>query len=190
MKNFFDKAFALTAIILLSPLFLIVSCLILVTSSRPIFYIQDRVGKNKKIFRLIKFRTMVKNADELKASLSKQNEAVFPFFKIKNDSRITPIGKFLRKTSLDELPQLFNVLRGDMSIVGPRPVLPEEALFLEDYRFDVRPGITGPTQIYRDKKLSLDKRNQLELYYIQRKHKLLTDLRIILKTLCVVFKGE
>lgn len=189
MKRFLDVSFALVAILVLFPLFVVVSCSILATSGRPIFYVQSRIGKSKRQFRLIKFRTMVNNADALKVSLFDKNEATFPFFKIKDDSRITPIGKFLRKTSLDELPQLFNVLIGDMSIVGPRPVLIEEATFLNDRRFTVRPGITGPTQIYRDKNLSLGERDQLELTYTRSKHKLCTDLRIILKTLRVVFKG-
>lgn len=190
MKRVFDVIFSFTAIIILSPLLLLISLLVLITSGRPIFYLQNRVGKDRKQFRLIKFRSMVKNADELKVKMFAQNEATFPYFKIKNDSRITPIGKFLRKTSLDELPQLFNVLKGDMSIVGVRPVLPEEAVHLEDFRFTAEAGITGATQLYRDKKLSLKGISQIEKEYIHRKHKFWGDILIIFKTFRVVFKGE
>ena len=190
MKRIIDVLLSLAAIIVLLPLFIIISCAVLISSGWPIFYIHNRVGKDRRQFRLIKFRTMVNNADALKPTLATQNEATFPFFKIKNDVRITKIGRILRKTSLDELPQLFNILIGDMSIVGPRPVLIDESAFLNNSRFTVRPGLTGPTQIYRDKKLSLDEMNKLEMDYVQSKHKLIVDLCIICKTLRVVFKGQ
>ena len=190
MKRFFDVALSLCAIILLIPLFIVVSCLILITSGRPIFYVQKRVGMNRRRFKMYKFRTMVKNADALKDTLAEQNEEMFPFFKVKNDPRITKLGKILRKTSIDELPQLFNVLKGDMSIVGPRPLLPMESYYFEDERFDVLPGITGPTQIYRDKRMGVAERERIERDYILSKHQMLADMRIILKTVGVVFKGE
>lgn len=186
MKRSAEVILSAAAIIILSPLLVIISLAILISSGWPIFYVQERVGKDKKVFRLIKFRTMVRNADALKAYMWNENEAVYPFFKINKDTRITKIGRILRKLSLDELPQLFNVLMGDMAFVGPRPVLREEAAHLNELRFTVRPGITGPTQIYRNKQMGLNERNKLEIEYIQNKN----DLSLILKTFKVVFKGE
>lgn len=186
MKRSAEVILSAATIIILSPLLVIISLAVLISSGWPIFYVQERVGKDKKVFRLIKFRTMVRNADALKAQMWNENEAVYPFFKINKDTRITKIGKALRKLSLDELPQLFNVLIGDMAFVGPRPVLKEEAAHLNELRFMVRPGITGPTQIYRNKQMDLNERNKLEIEYIQNKN----DLSLILKTFKVVFKGE
>lgn len=190
MKRLFDIVLALCALIILSPILAAAALAVLICSGRPIFYVQERVGKGGRIFRIIKFRTMVRDADELKATLLSENEAPFPFFKIKNDSRITQIGRILRRTSIDELPQLFCVLRGDMSIVGPRPVLKEEAEHLDALRFTVHPGLTGPTQIYRGVRITPSERAMLESEYILAEHRLLTDMRIILATVRVVFRGE
>lgn len=189
MKRFCDIVLSLLALIVLSPLFVFIGIAIFIDSGAPIFYTQTRVGKGRKTFRLIKFRTMVKNADKIKAELYAQNEAAFPYFKIKNDSRITRVGKFLRKTSLDELPQLINIIKGEMSIVGCRPVFPEEAVHLKDIRFTVNAGLTGATQIHRNENLPLDEIERLEAEYVNHPNKFWADLCIILKTFKVVFKG-
>ena len=135
----------------LSPIFLVVAFLIKITSPGPVFFVQERVGLNKRRFRLFKFRTMVPDAEKRQAELENLNECRGAAFKIKNDPRITPIGKILRKTSLDEFPQLINVLKGDMSLVGPRPLpLRDYKEFNEDWqrrRFSVRPGITCLWQV-------------------------------------------
>ena len=120
----------------------------------------------------------------------KLNEANFPFFKCSSDPRVTPIGRILRKTSIDEIPQLINILKGEMSFVGPRPVLPEEAKYIIDEHFWVKPGLTGPTQIHREKNLTLEEYNLLDREFVNSKHPIWRDLVIILKTFKVVFKGE
>lgn len=190
MKRTFDLVVSVLALIVLSPLFVIVAIAILIDSGAPIFYTQTRVGKRRKPFRLIKFRTMVKNADKLKSKMYSQNEAAFPYFKIRNDSRITKVGKFLRRTSIDELPQLFNIIKGDMSIVGCRPVLPQEASYLKDIRFEVDAGLTGITQIHRNENLALDEIERLEAEYVNSTKRMWLDLCIIFKTFKVVFKGQ
>ena len=186
--KFFNIIIALILLIVLSPLFIIVSLLILILDGKPIFYTQERVGKDKRIFKIFKFRTMVNNADELKNQLLSENEATFPFFKIREDKRITKIGKILRKTSIDELPQLINVIKGDMSFVGVRPILKEEMPYLSEERFLVNAGMTGPTQILRGEKLTLDEINEVESKYAKNKN-ILNDLKIVFKTFLVIFKG-
>lgn len=189
MKRILDIIFSLLLIILLSPLFLILSFMILVSCGRPIFFKQKRVGKDRKEFILYKFRSMVQNAEQEKYKLLQFNEAAPPFFKMKDDPRITPIGRVLRKLSLDELPQLFNILKGDMSFVGPRPTIVEEARYLSGTRFKCRPGLTGPTQIFREKVLNLNEIQELEDNYVN-KNSIFNDFIIVLKTFAVVFKGE
>ena len=162
----------------------VVSLLIKVDSRGPVFYRQRRVGKNGRLFDVVKFRTMVPNAHALRQELAALNEADGPLFKIRNDPRITRIGRFLRKTSIDELPQLWNVLRGEMSLVGPRPALPEEAALwapeLRD-RLRVQPGITGMWQVSGRSNTSFDEYSRLDLYYVDN-WSLIADLSIMAKT--------
>src|SRR5471030_1198666 len=127
-KRAMDIFCSLTGLIILAPIFLLVGILIKLESKGPIFFSQERIGKNGYKFKMYKFRSMVKNAEELKDKLSKKNEMSGPMFKMKEDPRVTKFGKFIRKTSIDELPQLFNVLKGEMSLVGPRPSLPKEVI--------------------------------------------------------------
>ena len=173
-------------LIVLSPLFLVVSIFIVLDDPKgsPIF-VQTRVGKNGKEFRFYKFRSMVPDAEEQLDSLLGRNEMDGPVFKIRDDPRITRMGKFIRKTSIDELPQLWNVLRGDMSIVGPRPPVPREVAQYSDYqrqRLSVTPGLTCYWQVRKDRNLcSFDEWVEMDLQYI-RERSIDTDLKIILKT--------
>jgi exopolysaccharide biosynthesis polyprenyl glycosylphosphotransferase len=185
----------LTSILLLvfSPLFLLTAVLIKLDSPGPIFFIQDRVGLNKRRFRLYKFRTMVEGADKQHDELEVLNEVSGPVFKIKNDPRITNIGKFLRKTSIDELPQLINVLKGDMSLVGPRPLpVRDYNGFDKDWhrrRFSVRPGITCLWQVNGRSSIPFEQWMKLDMEYIDR-WSLYLDFAILAKTIPSVWKGS
>ena len=191
-KRIFDIAFSLLVLSVFSPVYLILAVAIAVSSPGPILYAQQRVGKNYKRFRCLKFRTMVNNADEMLASImaeSPQLQSEFADnFKLKDDPRITKIGKFLRLTSLDELPQFWNVLKGDMSVVGPRPLVPEE---LPKYGsrmkqvLSIRPGITGLWQVSGRNDIPYPRRVQIDVYYVNARSWLL-DLWIILKTIGVL----
>ena len=181
---------------MLSPLFLLVAVLIKLTSpGGPVFFVQDRIGLRKRKIRVIKFRTMVPGAEQGITALERFNEASGPVFKIKNDPRVTFLGRFLRKTSIDELPQLFNVLRGDMSLVGPRPLpLRDYAGFSQDWhrrRFSVKPGITCLWQIYGRGSLSLpfEKWMQMDMDYIDH-WSLWLDFKILAQTLPAVIHGK
>jgi len=184
-KRLFDLVASFFALVLLAFPLAALAVLIKVDSRGPVFYRQRRVGKNGRLFDVVKFRTMVPNAHALRAELAALNEADGPLFKIKNDPRITRIGRLLRKTSLDELPQLWNVLRGEMSLVGPRPALPEEAKLwapeLRD-RLRVQPGITGMWQVSGRSNTSFDEYSRLDLYYVDN-WSLIADLSIMAKTL-------
>ena len=192
VKRGFDIVFALVVLIVFSPLYLILALLIAISSPGPIFYVQERVGKNYKRFGCIKFRTMVDKADEVLESMmadSPQMRSEFEdSFKLKEDPRVTPIGKFLRLTSLDEFPQFWNVLKGDMSVVGPRPLVPEE-LHKYGSRMDkvltIRPGITGLWQVSGRNDIPYPQRVQIDVYYVNARN-WLTDLWIIVQTLGVV----
>ena len=190
IKRMCDFFAALIGIILLTPLWIIVALMVRLNDGGPAFFKQERVGLNGTTFTMYKFRTMRVDAEELKASLMEANEADSSagnsiMFKMANDPRITRIGSFLRKTSIDELPQLFNVLRGDMSLVGPRPPLPSEVAQYEPRvmgKFAVRPGITGLWQISGRSNLSWDETVHLDLSYAQ--HRSLTlDAWIMLQTI-------
>jgi exopolysaccharide biosynthesis polyprenyl glycosylphosphotransferase len=194
IKEIIDYLAAGTGIILLCPLFLLLIVLIKTTSRGPAFFIQQRCGLYGRIFPLIKFRTMVNDAEKLKEKLQKENEADGPVFKIAHDPRITPVGKFLRKTSLDELPQLFNVLMGHMSLVGPRPPLPEEVKKYEPWqrrRLSMKPGLTCTWQVNGRNTLNFERWMRLDLEYIDQ-WSLLLDSKILLKTVkeVVSFHGR
>jgi exopolysaccharide biosynthesis polyprenyl glycosylphosphotransferase len=192
MKRSADFILSTLGIIVISPILMAVAAAIKLDSKGPLIIKQKRIGKNGAPFHMLKFRSMVANAEALKAALAHQNEADGPVFKIKNDPRITRVGRFIRKYSLDELPQLFNVLAGQMSLVGPRPPLPNEVEQYSDYqwrRFDVRPGITGLWQVSGRSDLPFEEWVKLDIYYIER-WSLSLEFKILLKTIPVVLKGE
>jgi len=172
------------------PLFGIVALIIRINSpGAPVVFTQLRTGKGGRRFHMYKFRTMVRDAEELKAKYAHLNELQWPDFKITNDPRITRLGKFLRKTSLDEIPQILNVLKGEMSLVGPRPTSfgAETYKLWHTYRLDVMPGITGLWQIIGRAKLEFDDRLRLDIAYIERAS-LLLDLYILFMTVFAVFQ--
>lgn len=188
-KRALDFLAALLGLILLSPIFLIVSILIKLESEGEVIFSQTRIGFNGKEFKMYKFRSMVKNAEELKAKLAAQNEMSGPMFKMKDDPRVTKVGKFIRKTSIDELPQLINVLKGDMSLVGPRPSLPKEVENFEDWmlrRLEVKPGLTCYWQVSGRNNIDFEDWMKLDIQYVEDRNFLL-DLKLIFKTFFVLF---
>lgn len=188
LKRFFDIVLSLVGLIILAIPCLIIAILIKLCDGGPVLYTQARVGKDGKIFKIYKFRSMYVDADKLLDKLSEQNEVTGPMFKMKNDPRITSVGRFLRKTSLDELPQLWNVLLGDMSLVGPRPPLPKEVAKYSEYdrqRLWVIPGCTGLWQATERNDVGFDRMVELDLEYIQ-KRSLMFDAKIILMTFWVI----
>jgi exopolysaccharide biosynthesis polyprenyl glycosylphosphotransferase len=191
-KRILDFSVSLFSLITLTPLFLVTALLIKLTSPGPVFFIQERVGLSKRRFRLFKFRTMVQGAEQRLAEVAHLNEVSGPVFKIKNDPRLTRLGKLLRKTSIDELPQLFNVLKGDMSLVGPRPLpVRDYKGFDQDWqrrRFSVRPGITCLWQINGRSSTPFDKWMELDMQYIDH-WSLGLDLKILAKTVPAVLRG-
>lgn len=193
MKRLLDILIALVGIICLSPVFIIVGILIkLEDPNGPVFFTQTRVGLNEQNFIMIKFRSMVVNAEELLEQLVEQNEARGHLFKIKNDPRVLKVGKFIRKTSIDELPQLINVLKGDMSLVGPRPPLQREVNEYTAYhkkRLTVVPGCTGLWQISGRSSIGFEEMVELDLKYIQVRN-FWFDFRIILKTVFLLFGSK
>jgi len=192
IKRTLDILFSIILLILFSPVFLLAAMLIYSTSEGPIFYLQERVGLNKRRFRMYKFRTMVRNAEKLMDRLESLNEASGPVFKIKNDPRITQVGKILRRTSVDELPQLLNVLKGEMSLVGPRPLpVRDYEGFNADWqrrRFSVRPGITCLWQIAGRNSIPFEQWMRLDLQYVDE-WSLWLDLKILARTIPAVVKG-
>ena len=193
LKRFLDIFASLLLLVISSPLFLIVSVAIKSSSPGPIFFIQERIGLNKRRFRLYKFRTMVQDAEKMQAELKKWNEATGPVFKIKNDPRVTKIGRILRKTSIDEIPQLINVLKGDMSLVGPRPLpVRDYEGFDQDWhrrRFSVRPGLTCLWQVNGRSDTPFEKWMKLDMEYIDN-WSLRLDFKILLKTIPAVIRGS
>ncbi len=192
VKIILDFILTLIVLILISPFMLLISVLIKLEDGGPIFFKQVRVGRHGRLFNCFKFRTMVVNAEELREKLMALNEVDGPVFKIKNDPRITRIGRFLRKTSLDELPQFLNVLFGDMSIVGPRPPIPSEVKQYERNlirRLSINPGITCIWQVSGRNNIPFDRWMEMDMEYIDN-WSLALDLKIILKTIKVVFRGE
>ena len=191
VKGLFDILFSLVLLIILSPLFVVISLFVCIGSKGAPFFLHYRVGKNGKIIYIYKFRTMVPHAEEMIASFTPSQKAEWEQnFKLKNDPRITRVGKILRATSLDELPQLFNILKGEMSFVGPRPVIESE---LEWYGSDrdkflsVTPGLTGWWACHGRSTVGYPERCKLELYYVDNASVLL-DLKIMFRTVTSVFK--
>ena len=189
LKRLIDIVGSGLGILILIPVFLIIGILIKLEYPKgSVFFSQKRNGLNGKEFNMYKFRSMVHNAEDLLESLMSKNEMDGPVFKIKDDPRITKIGKFIRKTSLDELPQLFNVLKGDMSLVGPRPPIPREVIQYNKYQYQrllVKPGITCYWQISGRNNIDFDEWVELDLKYIKERN-LFKDIYIILMTLPVL----
>ena len=193
IKRILDVTIAACALLLLAPILLIAAVGIKLTSSGPVFFLQERIGLSKRRFKIYKFRTMVPDAEKLMSALEKDNEAGGPVFKMKNDPRVTRFGRVLRKSSIDELPQLFNVLKGDMSLVGPRPLpVRDYEGFNEDWqrrRFSVKPGITCLWQVNGRSGVTFDQWMLLDLKYLDE-WSLWLDLKILAKTVPAVIKGE
>lgn len=191
-KRMMDIICSLIGLIALVPIFLIVAVAIKIESKGPIVFIQKRVGKDCKTFGMYKFRSMVVNAEELKDKLSDKNEMCGPMFKMKEDPRITKVGKFIRKTSIDELPQLINILRGEMSLVGPRPSLPDEVMKFESWmmqRLSVKPGLTCYWQVSGRNDIGFREWMKLDVKYVEERS-LLVDIQLIFKTFFVLFGDE
>ena len=193
VKRVFDIVWSLIGLIVLSPVFIILSILVKTTSEGPVFFAHKRVGKGGKTIKIYKFRSMVTNAEELIKQFTPEQKAEYEKnFKLENDPRITKVGKFMRKTSLDELPQLINILKGDISIVGPRPVMDVETKIYGNYRnmlLSVKPGLTGFWAANGRSHTTYTRRRAMEIYYVKNRSVLL-DLKIIFKTFISVFKRE
>ncbi len=187
-KRVFDLVVGGGILLLLVPVIPLVALMIRLDSKGAVFYRQDRVGKGGRVFQFYKFRSMRADSDRLRAGLESRNEAAGPVFKMKNDPRITAVGQFLRRSSLDEIPQIFNVLKGDMSIVGPRPALPGEVAKYETWhrrRLDVKPGITCLWQVAGRNQVSFEEWMRLDIEYMSRRS-LRTDVTIFVKTIPAV----
>lgn len=188
-KRVMDLALVIASAPLWVPLFGVIALVIAIVSpGAPVLFTQQRTGKGGRGFAMYKFRTMVPDAEKLKTKYAHLNELQWPDFKITNDPRVTPIGRFLRKTSLDELPQLINVMRGEMSLVGPRPTSfgPETYKLWHTERLDVIPGMTGLWQVFGRAQLEFDDRLRLDIAYIERAS-LWFDINILVRTVIAVF---
>lgn len=191
-KRIIDFTGSLVGLILMSPVMLITAVSVKLTSRGPVFFAQDRVGKRGKIFKMYKFRSMVADAEDHLEELKDKNEMSGPMFKIKDDPRITKVGKFIRKTSIDELPQLINILKGDMSLVGPRPNLPREVEKFTKYqklKLIAKPGLTCYWQVMGRNSIDFEDWIELDIKYIKECNTLI-DIELILKTVRVLFGDE
>lgn len=193
VKRLFDIIVALLGIVLLIPLTIIIGAFILLEDGWPIFFSQKRVTKNGKIFNLYKFRSMCKDAEKIRDTMDCENEMDGPVFKVKNDKRITKVGKFIRKTGIDETPQFINVLLGDMSLVGPRPALPVEVKKYDDEvkkRLKVKAGITCIWQVQPNRNsIPFREWMKMDADYVD-KCSIFLDIKILLKTVVTVFRAE
>ncbi|WGL51012.1 sugar transferase [Nocardioides sp. BP30] len=191
-KRAFDMAVAAAALVALSPVFLVLALLVRCSSPGPVFFTQTRVGVDGRPFRMVKFRTMRADAERLVVTLTALNEASGPLFKIRRDPRLTRVGRWLRRSSLDELPQLYNVLTGSMSLVGPRPALPHEVAAFDrsaHRRHAVRPGLTGLSQVSGRSDLDWERTIALDLHYVEHCSPSL-DLVILARTVLAVVVGR
>ena len=192
IKRAFDILASLIGLIVLFPLFLIVSAAIFIDDPGPVLFFQDRIGRSENKFRLWKFRSMVKNAEKKFSQLSEDQRTEFAKdFKLKKDPRITRVGHFIRHTSIDELPQLFNVLKGEMSLIGPRPPLLEEQKAYGQHLkkvMSVRPGLTGYWQVHGRNNTDYAERIEMQEYYIDHQS-LIMDIQILFETVKAVFSG-
>ena len=192
-KKSMDLSLSFIGLILLIPVFLILAILVKLDSKGPVFYAHTRKGKNRSDIKIYKFRTMYSNSDEIFESFSdEQKEEYYKNFKLDNDPRVTKVGDFLRRTSLDEIPQLINVLKGDLSLVGPRPIVEKEICKYGQYAdklFSVIPGITGYWQSHGRSDTSYEARIEMDMYYIDNRS-ILLDIKIMFKTVISVIKKE
>lgn len=192
-KKSMDLILSFIGLILLIPVFLILAILVKLDSKGPVFYAHTRKGKNRSGIKIYKFRTMYSNSDEIFESFSdEQKEEYYKNFKLDNDPRVTKVGDFLRRTSLDEIPQLINVLKGDLSLVGPRPIVEKEICKYGQYAdklFSVIPGITGYWQSHGRSDTSYEERIEMDMYYIDNRS-ILLDIKIMFKTVISVIKKE
>ena len=192
-KKIMDLVLSFIGLILLIPVFLILAILVKLDSKGPVFYAHTRKGKNRSDIKIYKFRTMYSNSDEIFESFSdEQKEEYYKNFKLDNDPRVTKIGDFLRRTSLDEIPQVANVLKGDLSLVGPRPIVEKEICKYGQYAdklFSVIPGITGYWQSHGRSDTSYEERIEMDMYYIDNRS-ILLDIKIMFKTVISVIKKE
>lgn len=192
VKRCIDVLAAGTLLLLLGPFMALIALAVRLTSDGPALFLQERVGRNGEIFEMFKFRTMYKDADSRLSELQAHNEQSGPVFKIRRDPRITPLGRHLRRWSLDELPQLFNVLEGAMSLVGPRPPLPDEVRTYRDWeaqRLLVKPGLTCTWQVNGRSEVDFETWVQMDIEYIAS-WSLTTDFKLMVKTLPAVMRGE
>lgn len=190
IKRFFDMVLSLIALVVLSPVFLVTAVAIKIEDGSPVIFTQNRSGLNGSVFKMYKFRSMVKNALELHKELLEKNELDGPAFKIKDDPRITKVGKFIRKTSIDELPQLVNIIKGEMSIVGPRPLPVYEQEQCNEYqnqRLLVKPGLTCYWQVSGRNQIGFDEWIEMDLKYI-KEASVWTDLKLMGMTIVAVVK--
>jgi exopolysaccharide biosynthesis polyprenyl glycosylphosphotransferase len=188
-KRVIDICGSLIGITLLSPVIILTIIAIKLDSKGPIIFSQERVGKNGKLFKMYKFRSMVTNAEKLLVKLKDKNEMSGPMFKMKEDPRITRVGKFIRKTSLDELPQLFNVIKGNMSLVGPRPNLPAEVAKFSSYhklKLHAKPGLTCYWQVMGRNTIGFEDWMKLDVKYIEERT-IWVDIKLIIRTFFVLF---
>lgn len=191
LKSAIDILFSITVIMLVSPMLLIIAIAIRLEDGGSVFFIQERVGLNGRRFLIFKFRTMVADAEARKISSLGRNEQTGPVFKITNDPRVTRVGRFLRKTYFDELPQFFNVIRGEMSVVGPRPLIPSEAENYQQWqkrRLAIKPGITCTRQVSGRNDIYFNEWVRLDLEYIDNRS-LTRDAVLIFKTIKVILTG-
>lgn len=193
LKRFLDVVLSIIGLVILSPVLLIVSILIKLESNGAVFYAHKRLGKNREYINLYKFRSMHENSREIFETFTEeQKKEYYKNFKLENDPRVTKIGDFIRKTSIDELPQLVNVIKGDMSLVGPRPIVEEEVMKYGEYAdkfFSVIPGITGYWQANGRSDTTYEERVQMDMYYIDNKS-LMMDIKIVFSTVISVIKKE
>ncbi|MBE6062879.1 MAG: sugar transferase [Clostridium butyricum] len=188
IKRLFDIIFSLIALIFLCPILLLVAIIIKAESPGPVIFKQERIGANGKPFKMYKFRSMIADAEKFKDDLMKENQRNGPMFKIKNDPRVTKVGYFIRRTSIDELPQLVNVLKGEMSIVGPRPSLPKEVAQFEPWmltRLNVKPGLTCYWQVQGRDNIEFEDWMKLDIEYIKDRC-FWVDLKLVFKTFFVL----
>ena len=191
-KRAIDILGSTVGLVLLSPILLIVAIAIKIESKGPVIFSQERIGLKGEKFKMYKLRSMVENAEELKKDLMKDNEMSGPMFKMKDDPRVTRVGRFIRKTSIDELPQLINVLKGDMSLVGPRPSLPKEVKKFKPWmkkRLDVKPGLTCFWQVSGRNSIDFEDWMKLDIKYVEERS-FLVDIKLIFKTFFVLFGDE
>ena len=191
-KRAIDIVGSIVGLVLLSPILLIVAIAIKLESKGPIIFSQKRIGLKGKEFKMYKLRSMVEDAEKLKKDLMKSNEMSGPMFKMKDDPRVTRVGKFIRKTSIDELPQLVNVLKGDMSLVGPRPSLPKEVKKFKPWmkkRLEVKPGLTCFWQVSGRNNIDFEDWMKLDIKYVEERS-FWVDIKLIFKTFFVLFGDE